>query len=310
MDLIENIRIFRRVAEKKSFSSVASEFEVTQPTISKAVAALEEHLEVTLFRRSTRGLSLTSEGQKLFISGGAVLDQFDQMLASVKNEKLLLQGQLRITASLAFARLILAPLFEEFLGLHPKLRFHFHLSDGYVDLVKNNIDLALRIGDLPDSGLKAFKVGVSKRSFYASKRYLKTHGTPKTLESLRDHRLMFHTRLRDNPSLPLVNDAGKDIQFAFEPYFQSDGSDLIREAVLRDVGIAYLPTWMMIGHEELIIAPLDRFVSKPSPIYVVSSGSQELTAKQRAFAEFVRLRFEGIGELSLRDRARSSRSPK
>jgi len=302
MDIIESIRIFRRVSQKESFSQVAAEFGVTQPTISKSVAQLEEHLGVTLFRRSTRGLSLTSEGQKLFNSGGTVLDQFDQMLSSVKNEKLLLQGQLRITASLAFARLILAPLFEDFLKLHPKLKFHFHLSDGYVDLVENNIDLAIRIGDLPDSGLKAFKVGMSKRSFYASKKYLKAFGTPKSLEDLKGHRLMFYTRLGDNPSLPLVNDSGKKIQFAFDPFFQSDGSDLIREAVLRDVGIAYLPTWMMIEHEELIIKQLDRFVSSPSPIFVLSSGNQELTAKQRAFADFIRLSFEGINELSLRDR--------
>lgn len=300
MDLIENIRIFRRVAEKKSFSSVASEFNVTQPTISKAVAALEDYLGVTLFRRSTRGLNLTSEGQKLFNAGGSALDQFDQMIASVKSEKLLLQGQIRITASLAFARLILAPLFEEFLKLHPKLRFHFHLSDGYVDLVENNIDLALRIGDLPDSGLKAFKVGISKRSFFASKKYLSTFGTPKKLEDLKNHRLMFYTGLGDNPSLPLINEAGKKIQFAFEPFFQSDGSDLIREAVLRDLGIAYLPTWMMIDHEALTIKALDRFVPMPSPIYIVSTGSQDLTAKQRAFADFIRLKFEGIGALSLR----------
>lgn len=302
MDLIETIRIFRRVSQKESFSQVAAEFGVTQPTISKSVAQLEEYLGVTLFRRSTRGLSLTAEGQKLFNSGGTVLDQFDQMLASIKNEKLLLQGQLRITASLAFARLILAPLFEEFLKLHPKLKFHFHLSDGYVDLVENNIDLAIRIGDLPDSGLKAFKVGISKRSFYASKKYLKAFGTPKSLEDLKGHRLMFYTRLGDNPSLPLINETGKKIQFAFEPYFQSDGSDLIREAVLRDVGIAYLPTWMMVDHESLIIKQLDRFASSPSPIYVLSSGSQELTAKQRAFADFIRLKFEGIKELSLRER--------
>ena len=169
-----------------------------------------------------------------------------------------------------------------------------------MDLVENNIDLALRIGDLPDSGLKAFKVGKSKRSFFASKKYLSSFGTPKKIEDLKHHRLMFHTRLGDNPALPLINEAGKRIQFAFEPFFQSDGSDLIREAVLRDLGIAYVPTWMMIDHAALAIKSLDRFAAPPSPIYVVSTGSQDLTAKQRAFADFIRLKFENIGALSLR----------
>lgn len=93
----------------------------------------------------------------------------------------MVKGQLRVTASLAFARLILAPLFNQFTEIHPQLTFHFQLSDGYIDLVENNIDLAIRIGDLADSGLKAFKIGLSRRSFYASKNYLKKYGTPKTL---------------------------------------------------------------------------------------------------------------------------------
>lgn len=300
MDIIESIKIFRRVAQKESFSQVATEFKVTQPTISKAVAGLEESLGVTLFRRSTRGLSLTTEGQKLFNSSGQVMDQLDALLSSVKNEKLLLQGQLRVTASLAFARLILAPFFNEFSEMHPKLKFHFQLSDGYVDLVENNIDLAIRIGDLADSGLKAFKIGLSRRSFYASKEYLKKFGTPKNLESLQKHRLLFYTRLSDRPMLPLVDENKKSISFRFEPHLQSDGSDLIRESILRGVGIALLPTWMMIDHEKLCIEPLQKFIGPPSPIYVLSSGSQELNAKQRAFAEFLRLAFEKKPALSLR----------
>lgn len=255
---------------------------------------------MTLFRRSTRGLSLTTEGQKLFHSGGTALDQLDQVLASVKNEKLLLQGQLRITASLAFARLILAPLFEEFLRLYPKLKFHFQLSDGYVDLVENNIDLALRIGDLPDSALKAFKVGISKRSFFASKKYIKKFGSPKNIDDLKNHRLMFYTRLGDIPSFPLINELGRRFQFDFEPHLQSDGSDLIREAVLRDVGIAYLPTWMMIEFENLVIQSLEQYIPPPAPIYVVTTGSKDLTAKQRAFADFIRSSFETIPALKIR----------
>jgi DNA-binding transcriptional LysR family regulator len=300
MDIIESIKIFRRVAQKESFSKVAAEFKVTQPTISKAVAGLEDSLGVTLFRRSTRGLSLTPEGQKLFHSSGAFVDQLDALLSSVKNEKLLLQGQLRVTASLAFARLILAPLFNQFLDLHPLLKFHFQLSDGYVDLVENNIDLAIRIGDLADSGLKAFKIGMSRRSFYASKEYLKKYGIPKNLEALQKHRLLFYTRISDRPLLPLVDEKKKPISFRFEPHLQSDGSDLIRESTLQGVGIAYMPSWMMIDHETLRIEALQKFVGPASPIYIVSANSQEMNVKQKAFSEFLRAQFEKVNALSLR----------
>lgn len=302
MDLIESIRIFRRVAERESFSAVATEFNVTQPTISKAVAALEENLGVDLFRRSTRGLALTSAGQKLLHSSRSVVEQLDEIISAVKNEKFLLQGQLRITASLAFARLILAPLFEEFTDRHPLFKFHFLLSDGYVDLVENNIDFAIRIGHLPDSSLKAFKIGQSKRSFYASKKYIKKFGQPQKIEDLKKHRLLFYTGIADRPSLPLVDENNKKIDYQFEPHLQSDGSDLIRQAVLENVGIAFLPNWMMIGteYEKMILPELERFIGPPAPIYLVSTGGLEMTAKQRAFADFLRLKFEKIPALRLR----------
>lgn len=300
MDIIESIKIFRRVAQKESFSQVAAEFKVTQPTISKAVANLESSLGVTLFRRSTRGLSLTSEGQKLFQSSGLLIEQLDALLSSVKNEKLLLKGQLRVTASLAFARLILAPLFADFTESHPQLKLHFHLSDGYVDLVENNIDIAIRIGDLADSSLKAFKVGVSTRSFYASKSYLKKFKQPTSIEALKNHRLLFYTRVSDRPAWSLIDQNGKHLRFQFEPHLQSDGSDLIRQSVLEGIGIAYLPTWMMRGYDNLKIESLQHHVGPPSPIYLLSTGSQEMNLKQKTFSLFLREKFENIPELKIR----------
>lgn len=297
--MIESIQIFRRVAQKQSFSQVAAEFNVTQPTISKAVAQLERLLGVSLFRRTTRGLSLTNEGQKLFNSSGPVLDLFDSVIASVKSEKQQLRGQVRVTASLAFARLILSSLFNDFSGLHPELKFHFHLSDGYVDLVENNIDIAIRIGDLQDSSLKALKVGQSKRNFYASRAYLKKFGQPKNLNDLKNHRLLFFTRLSDRPAWPLIQD-NKKIQFQFDPYLQSDGSDLIREAVLEGVGISLLPSWMMIGHSDKKIEALSRCTGPASPVHILSTGNKDQSIKQKTISEFLKKRFDEIPELSLR----------
>lgn len=301
MDLLQTIRIFKRVSEKQSFSAVATEFNVTQPTISKAVASLEKQLGVTLFRRTTRGLTLTAEGDRLFQLSHSAIDQFDLMLATVKSEKMLLHGQLRITASLAFVRLIVSPLLGEFSSRYPELRFHFHLSDGYLDLIENKIDLAIRIGSLQDSGLRSLKVGQSTRRFFASKKYMKKFGEPKSLADLSQHRLLFFTRISDRPSWPLIDGKGKSVSFQFDPYFQSDGSDLVRELVLDGAGIAYLPTWMMIGPEpsSMAIKSMDRFCGTASPIYILSSGTQGLTAKQKAFAEFLKLKFETIAEVAV-----------
>lgn len=302
MDVLESIRIFKRVAETKSFSRVAKENHVSQPSISKLIQGLERYLDLVLFRRTTRGLSLTVEGQKLYNSGGDLIDHFERVLADVKNQKLTLKGELRVSASLAFSRLVLAPLFQEFTQLHPDLRLSFILSDGYTDLIENNIDIAFRIGEMPDSTLKAMKIGTSRRALYASKSYLKKAGAPKHLEDLHEHRLLYYTRLDERPCWPLHSAEGEERPFYFEPFFKTDGSDLMREAVLNGMGIALLPTWMMEQPEKE--KKVDRLFESnsesPMPIFAVSAPARELNAKQRAYVEFLRGSFEGMSSLTIR----------
>jgi DNA-binding transcriptional LysR family regulator len=302
MDVIESIRVFKRVAETKSFSRVAKENQVSQPTISKLIQGLEKHLELVLFRRTTRGLSLTVEGQKLYNSGGDLIDHFERVISEVKSQKLTLNGELRVSASLAFARLVLAPLFQDFSKLHPQLRLSFVLSDGYTDLVENNIDVAFRIGDLADSTLKAIKIATSRRSLYASKEYLKEYGRPKKLADLHKHRLLYYTRLDERPRWPLHSASGEAEPFYFEPFFKTDGSDLMREAVLSGMGIALLPTWMMeIPEKEKIVDRLfESNSASPTSIFALSASARELNAKQRAYIEFLRGKFEGMKSLTIR----------
>lgn len=302
MDLIENVRIFKRVAETGSFSAAAKESRVSQPTVSKSVKALEDFLGVLLLRRTTRGLSLTPEGQKLLVSGSSLLDQAEVMLANVRSEKLQLQGQVRVTASLAFTRIVLAPLLETFLDQQPGLKFYFQLSDGFVDLIENNIDVAIRLGTIDDSGLKAIRIGTSTRALYASKKYIKKFGKPADTESLRSHRLLSYTRLSDRPSWPLLSKDGVPKPFYFEPYFQTDGSDLMREATVRGIGIGLLPTWMMIDEERRgeMIRVLPKQMASPIPIFAVTSSTRELSARQRVLIDFLRAKFSEMPDLSIR----------
>ncbi|MGZ3701519.1 MAG: LysR substrate-binding domain-containing protein [Bdellovibrionota bacterium] len=302
MDTLESIRIFKRVAETKSFSLVARENYVSQPTISKTIQALEKYLDLVLFRRTTRGLSLTVEGQKLYNSGGDLIDHFERVVSEVKSQKLTLKGELRISASSAFARLVLLPLCQPFNELHPELRLNFLLNDGFNDLIESNIDIAIRIGDLADSTLKAIRIGISRRSLYASKKYLLKFGHPKKIADLHQHRLLFYTRLDEQPRWPLRSSTGAPDSFFFEPFFKTDGSDLIREAVLHDIGIALLPTWMMEDSEKR--NKVERLFpansNSPMAIHALTAPQKELTAKQRAFTEFLRVNFEKGKELSVR----------
>ncbi len=299
MDLLDNIKTFRRLAEWQSFTGVAQELGVKQSTVSKSLAALEKHLGVQLFLRSTRGLSLTPEGNKLLRLGSPVLDQLDTVLAEVKEEKLRLQGRLRITTSLAFARLVLTPMLGSFQAAHPELSLHFQLGDGMVNLVEEGIDLAIRMGALEDSALRAVKVGSWKRAVYASPSYLKKHGHPENVQDLARHRLLYYSNLSERPTWHFQHNDGSRQQLVFEPVLQSDGSDFLREAAIAGLGIMHAPTWMMMDAEQdgRLTRLLDDWCSARHPITVLTAGGA-LSAKQRAFVDFLKEKLEKIAELN------------
>ncbi len=298
MDLLDNIKTFRRLAEKQSFTGVAQELGVKQSTVSKSLAALEKHLGVQLFLRSTRGLSLTPEGHKLLRLGSPVLDQLDTVLAEVKEEKLRLQGRLRIATSLAFARLVLTPILGGFQAAHPELSLHFQLGDNMVNLVENGIDLAIRLGKLEDSSLRAVKIGAGKRAVYAAPGYLKQHGEPKTVQDLAQHKLLYYSNLSESPAWPFQHKDGRRQQLAFVPAMQSDGSDFLREAAIAGLGMILAPTWMMMDVEKtgLVVRLFDDWCMERHPINVVTAGVV-LSAKQRAFVDFLKSELTKMPEL-------------
>jgi DNA-binding transcriptional LysR family regulator len=302
VDLVASMKIFRRLSERGSFSRVAHELGMTQPTVSKSIAALEGFLGVTLFRRSPKGLTMTSAGHTLFELGLPALDRLEAAVAAVKDERLELEGQLKVTSSLAFTRLVLAPLFDEFSALHPGLRLNFVLSDGSVDLIEEGLDLAIRHGKLVDSALKTTKVGRWKRAVFGARSYLKKHRAPRTIEELAGHRLVYYNRSTDRPQWPYIDRDGTKKILSFEPHLQADGSDLIREAVVRGTGLSLLPVWMMTEPERTgtVVRLLESSFPMEFPIYFITHGSRDMTAKQKALIDFLRAKIDQREDLALR----------
>lgn len=300
MDIIESIKIFKSVAETRSFSTTARNLRVGQPTISKAIRALENHLEVTLLRRSTRGVNLTPEGDRLMLASSALLDQLESVLAAVKNENVRLSGQLRIACSLAFARILLTPMLAPFEEVQPDLRFQFLLGDGYIDPVQNNLDVCIWIGAAPDTSLRAVQIGSVRRLLYAAQTYLERFGVPQSLSDINSHRLLHYTRFTDPPCWPFTSEDGTQLHH-FDPYFQTDSSDLLREATIAGTGIALLPTWMAETTKDTtnLVKILPEVVYSSAPIFAVTSHSKQLSGRQRAFIEFLQDQFENNAELSI-----------
>ncbi len=302
MNILDGIQLFRRAAERQSFSAAAQELRIAQPTVSKTVAMLETRLGVQLFRRSRRGLSLTAAGERLLAVGVPALERLEDALAQVRDEPHELTGQLRIESDIAFARYVIVPMLDEFAAMHPELRPSFVLHDRPPAIIRDGIDVAIRFGRVANESLIAMRVGSARRAIYAAPKYLERFGRPATIEDLRRHRFVYFNAAHDRPRWRLDNPDGSVHDFHFEPYIQADASDVIRETLIAGLGISHMPTWMMSvpEREGRVVRLLEEYCAARHTIFVVTAGPRPMSAKQRAFASFLRQRLDTNAELRIR----------
>ena len=163
MDRLTAMQTFVRVVESGSFSAVAREARSTQSGVSKQVAALERALGARLLSRTTRSLALTEEGERYFEQARRLVAEIAEAESSLRQGEQQLTGWLRVAASVGFGRLKLLPLVNAFLAAHPGVKIDMRLNDGFIDLVEQGIDVAVRIGELAESSLVARRIGTSKR---------------------------------------------------------------------------------------------------------------------------------------------------
>src|SRR5258708_17348435 len=185
MDTLEALRLYVTIAETGSLSAAARQVSVSTSTVTAALQQLEEQARVSLITRSTRRLSFTFEGRKL-------LADWDASIAGVQDGPL--RGPIRMTATQDFGRTEVAPLIDRFLDLHPAVQIALHLSDGVVDLVEQDIDLALRNGPLADSALKARLMFRGRRVVCAAPSYWANHAAPNHPDDLAAHNSLVHPR--------------------------------------------------------------------------------------------------------------------
>ena len=195
MDKLNAMAIFVRVIERGSFSAVARELQTTQPTISKVLRALETELGGKLISRSTRRLSLTDEGQRYYSHCRQILAAVDAAEHSFQSGKEAVAGPLRIGSSVSFGRLHIASRLAGFLERYPQVQVDLQLNDQNQDLVSEGLDVTLRIGELPDSGLVARQIGTTHRVTLASPAYLAKHPAPQTPQALTQHNCLLFNLL-------------------------------------------------------------------------------------------------------------------
>lgn len=185
--LLSNIALFLQIVEKGSLTAAGREAGLSSTTVSERLAALETHFGVVLLNRTTRAISLTDEGRTLVEGAKLVLGEVEDLETRIRFGAQTLSGPIRISAPSDIGRTVVSTEINRFLSEHPTITVELMLSDGYVDIVGEGFDIALRFGPVTDSSLRVRSLGRKRRVVCAAPTYLENHGTPKKPVDLKDH---------------------------------------------------------------------------------------------------------------------------
>lgn len=288
MDMLESMRTFVRVVERGSFSAVARELNVGQPTVSKQIVALEQYLGGALLTRSTRLQVLTDQGERFYADCQAIIASLEAATLSFATGQEQVAGRLRITAPVSYGRLRIAPLLGEFLERHPKVQVDLRLSDLMEDVLKEDIDVAIRIGRIKNEALVAIPLGTTECRLYAAPKYLARHGAPPSPIELQSHNCICFTLLDNYGTWSFARNAQK-FEVAVKGNITSNSSEGIRELVLSGVGISLSPEWLFADDVDTrgVTTILNDYRAIALPINAVISQERRRSARTMAFVHFL-----------------------
>lgn len=283
MDRFTLMQCYVRAVETGSFSAVARELGTSQPTVSKNIAQLELHLGVRLLQRSTRKMSLTSEGESYYAECRRILDSVSEAETNARGLKAA-SGLLRVCCPPALARHRVMPLIAPFVAQHPGICIDLQFSNREADLIEEGIDVAFRLGSLKDSSYHARLVAHYALCCAASPSYLAQHGTPQTPADLVQHNCVVLSASR----------AGTIWTFGSEMVrpqgnLRVDSHEGLRSAALSGLGIVVAPTWMFADelHDGRLECLLEAWPIAAVPVNLVYPAKRFLPTRTRAFIDHI-----------------------
>lgn len=283
---IQDMEIFARVVAAGSMTAASRELGISPAVVSKRIRRMEENFGSTLLQRTTRRLSLTDTGQGYYQRVVAILASIDEAENFIARRNASPRGTLKITAPTSFGRMHIAPHLTRFVEANPDLELNLVLSDDFVDIVGEGFDLAIRIGELEDSGLVARRLAPNHRVICAAPDYLEKHGTPQTLADLAKHNCLaaWHQdlwRLEGPDGTVNVRVAGR---------IHTNSSEVVREAVLAGLGVALRSTWDVgpdLRDGKLQVVLPEYRASHRVALYAVYPSKRFLPLKVRVFIDYL-----------------------
>ena len=297
MDDVGLIRVFLTVARLGSFSEAGRQLGVSPSAVSRKVSQLEDSLGVRLFTRTTRSLTLTSAGELWAERSARILAELDEAREAVRDFDATPRGVLRVTAPIAFGRVHAAPAVISFLEQHPDVSIEYGLTDRQVDLVEEGVDVAIRIGRLPDSSMVARRLAPMRRRIYGSPGYLERRGHPRSPVDLDQHDCLTF-RLNEagsiwRPGADVWRLEGPDGVFErpVKGPLKASSAEVLVRAATADLGLILVLDWLVDQQVAAgsLVSVLDDYkvggLAGDSAIYAVYPSGRYVSAKMRAFVD-------------------------
>ena len=288
MQGLQQFLAFAQTARRGSFAAAARDLAASPSTLAKSVARLETTLGVKLFHRTTRQVSLTADGERLFRRCERVLAEFEDLQADAAGTRAAPSGTLRVDLPIYYGRRFVMPLLAKLLRAHPALTLEVRLQDGFADLARDGIDLAVRMGELRDSTLVARRVDWQRLVMVASPQYLKAHGTPRRLEDLAGHRAVTFRMPSSGRSRPWQLRKGRRaLELHPTQTVQVNDTEALGAAAQLGLGLCQLPDYIVqdeVARGELVEL-LPGHQPAPMPISAVVPSGRLMPPRVRVLLE-------------------------
>ncbi|MGL4396339.1 MAG: LysR family transcriptional regulator [Hyphomicrobium sp.] len=286
MTAISDLDIFARVARTGNMSAAGREMSLSPAVVSKRISLLEERLGARLFQRTTRQLTLTETGEGYFRRVVDILSLVEEAEDYVSRRNTKPRGVLKISAPTSFCRLHITPHLPGFLARYPDIEFDMHITDHFVDIIREGFDIAIRIGELEDSSLVARKLAPEHRVICAAPSYLERAGVPKTIEDLDAHNCL-QSGAQD---VWRLEGPGGQHFVRVKGNIRSNSADFVRSALTQGLGIALRARWDVgpeIASGDLKVVLPEYTGSSKNAIYAVYPCREFMPAKVNAFIEYL-----------------------
>jgi DNA-binding transcriptional LysR family regulator len=288
MDRLDAMQAFVAVADLQGFAPAARKLGLSPSGVTRLIAALEDRLGARLLQRTTRSVTLTDVGTRYLERVKRILADVEEAESATEGERTRPSGRLVVSAPVGFGRLHVSPAMSQFLARYGEVTAELRLTDRMVNLVEDGVDLAVRIGHLPDSTLVARHVGEMRRIVVASHGYLTQRGEPKTPEAIASHDTIQFGTATAAPEWRFVED-GREVRVVCTPRFTTNSADAAIQYAGQGGGLtrvlAYQAAEAIKGARLRIV--LEKFEPPALPIHIVYPTSRLLSAKVRAFIDLV-----------------------